>query len=100
MRVKKDKGLIQGVYESIRFRMRYVDKLFDSLFEGDVVILQSDFYKGRRFKVIQITDYLIVLEDLKKHGIRTSVSKTDVFCGACKLNRVVNDNILESDDVV
>jgi hypothetical protein len=100
MRVNKDKGLIQGAYQSARFRMRYVDRLFNSLFKGDVIIVQSDFYKGRKFKVIQITEYLIILEDLKKPGIRTAVSKMDLFCGACKLKKIVDNSVITLESVI
>jgi len=43
MRVNKDKGLIQGAYQSARFRMRYVDRLFNSLFKHGLFIELKDF---------------------------------------------------------
>ncbi len=87
---KRDPGVIYSVFESVKYRMRYVDSIFNGISVGDSVVLHSEHYKHERMRVIQKTEYLIILEKAKQRQIKTAVSKADYFCGACRFERVNN----------
>lgn len=87
---KREQGVIYSAYEIMRFRMRYVDSIFNRISVGDRLLLYSEYYKNERMKVIQKTKYLIVMQGIDRPHERTAVSKMDYFCGACKFT-TIND---------
>lgn len=91
---KREPGVIYSVFESMKYRMRYVDSIFNSLTIGDIVVLYSEHYKHERMRVIQKTSRLIILEKVTQRQVKTAVSKADYFCGACKFE-LVNDGKVE-----
>jgi hypothetical protein len=95
--MKREQGVIYSAYEIMRFRMRYVDSVFNRLMVGDRLVLQSAYYKNERMKVIQKTEHLIILQSIDRFYERTAVSKTDYFCGACKF-ATINDSIVPMEE--
>jgi hypothetical protein len=89
MGIKND-DVIKSVYAASQFRMRYVDSFFNGLSVGDKVRINSPFYKNILARIIQKTDYLIVLQDVNRSYIRPVVSKFDYYCGACKIEKLAS----------
>lgn len=90
---KRERGVIYSVFESMKYRMRYIDSIFNRILVGDNLVLYSEHFKHERMRVIQKTDYLIILEKVKQPQIRTAVSKADYFCGACKFELINNSTV-------
>ena len=47
---KREPGVIYSTYEIMRFRMRYVDSIFNRISVGDRLLLYSEYYKNERMK--------------------------------------------------
>ena len=90
---RREPGVIYSVFESMKYRMRYVDSIFNRLSIGDIVVLYSEYYRHVRMQVIQKTERLIILEKVEQREVRTAVSKADYFCGACKFELVNNGKV-------
>lgn len=90
---KREPGVIYSVFESMKYRMRYIDSIFNRISVGDNVVLNSEYYKHERMRVIQKTEHLIILEKVSHRQVRTAVSKADYFCGACRFELINNGSV-------
>lgn len=89
---KKDE-VIKGLFATTQFRKRFVDSFFKSFSVGDLIKINSSFYPNITAKIIQITEFLIIAQDINKPYIRPVISKFDYFCGACKVDKIKSLNL-------